>query len=149
MKFHQIKYVAEIARCGSINKAAAKLFVSQSSISSALKELEAEIKIPIFKRSNQGVELTAEGRQFLSYANSLLERKEYIESLYASTHVEPEAQFSISTQRYPFAVDAFVNLSTGHGIRDSTLRSGRRVWTRLSMMSIPQYLTLALFSPPI
>ncbi|WP_139991833.1 LysR family transcriptional regulator [Paenibacillus paridis] len=110
MTFQQMKYVAEIARCGSINKAASKLFVSQSSISGALKELETELNISIFKRSNQGVELTVEGRQFLSYASSLLERKEYIESLYASNHLEPEAQFSISTQRYPFAVDAFVQL---------------------------------------
>ncbi|MFF2093383.1 LysR family transcriptional regulator [Paenibacillus sp. NPDC058174] len=110
MTFQQMKYVAEIARCRSINKAAAALFVSQSSISSALKELEAELNISIFTRSNQGVELTPEGRQFLSYANSLLERKSYIESLYTSNQVEPEAQFSVSTQRYPFAVDAFVRL---------------------------------------
>ncbi|RXZ80881.1 LysR family transcriptional regulator [Paenibacillaceae bacterium] len=110
MTFQQMKYIVEIARCGSINRAASKLYVSQSSISSALKELEAELNITIFKRSNQGVELTPEGRQFLSYATSLLERKEYIENLYTSPYVEPEVQFSVSTQRYPFAVDAFVSL---------------------------------------
>ncbi|RAV23180.1 LysR family transcriptional regulator [Paenibacillus contaminans] len=110
MTFQQIKYLAEVARCGSINKAAENLFVSQSSISSALKELEEEMHIKMFIRSNQGVEMTAEGRQFLSYSNSLLERKAYIESMYASNRIEPDARLSISTQRYPFAVDAFVRL---------------------------------------
>jgi len=110
MTFQQLKYVAEIAKCGSINRAASRLFVAQSSISSALKELEKELNITIFQRSTQGVELTQEGRQFLSYANSLLERKEYIETLYAMNHEEAGRQFSVSTQRYPFAVNAFVNL---------------------------------------
>ncbi|GAA3406095.1 LysR family transcriptional regulator [Paenibacillus hodogayensis] len=110
MTLQQMKYAAEVARCRSINRAASKLFVSQSSISSAIKELESELHITLFKRSNQGVELTPEGRQFLSYANSLIERHAYIESVYASKQVEPELQFSVSTQRYPFAVDAFVRL---------------------------------------
>ncbi|REK76716.1 LysR family transcriptional regulator [Paenibacillus paeoniae] len=110
MTFQQLKYAVEVAKCRSINKAASNLFVSQSSISSALKELESELAISIFTRSNQGVELTSEGRQFLSQANSLIQRYEYIQSLYASEQVASELQFSISTQRYPFAVDAFVQL---------------------------------------
>lgn len=110
MTFQQLKYIDEIARCGSINKAAQNLFVSQSSVSSSIKELEKEFSIAIFRRSNRGIELTPEGKEFLSYARPLLEQKQHIESIYASSNVEPSVRLSISTQRYPFAVDAFISL---------------------------------------
>ncbi|MBP2642038.1 MAG: LysR family transcriptional regulator [Firmicutes bacterium] len=68
MKFQQLKYVYEIANCGSINRAAQKLFVSQSSVCCALNDLEAEFNITLFKRSNTGATLTEDGRCFLTYA---------------------------------------------------------------------------------
>ena len=73
MTFQQLEYVVEISKCGSINKAAQKLFLSQSGISTAVRELEQELGIRIFARSNRGVEFTQEGKEFLSYAISLLE----------------------------------------------------------------------------
>lgn len=110
MTFQQLMYVAEIAKCGSFNKAAQNLYLSQSSISSGIKELEEELKIKIFQRSNRGVELTVEGKEFLSYANALLEQKQQIESMYQGTAVKPTVYFSVASQRYPFAVDAFIRL---------------------------------------
>ena len=82
MTFQQLEYVVEISKCGSINKAAQKLFLSQSGISTAVRELEQELGIRIFARSNRGVEFTQEGKEFLSYAISLLEQKHRIEGLY-------------------------------------------------------------------
>ena len=73
MTFQQLTYVVEISKCGSINKAANKLFLSQSGISTAIRELEEELGIQFFVRSNRGVEFTPDGREFLGYAASLLE----------------------------------------------------------------------------
>ena len=111
MTFHQLTYVAEISKCGSINKAAHKLGLSQSGISSAVRELEEELGIQFFRRSNRGVEFTPEGKEFLSYAVSLLEQKQRIESLYGQRHDEAAPiRFSVSTQRYPFTEDAFLRM---------------------------------------
>ena len=73
MTFQQLTYVVEISKCGSINKAAHKLFLSQSGISTAVRELEEELGIKFFVRSNRGVEFTPEGKEFLGYAVSLLD----------------------------------------------------------------------------
>ena len=77
MTFQQLEYIVEISKCGSINKAAQKLFLSQSGISTAVRELENELGIRVLARSNRGVEFTPEGKEFLSYAVSLLEQKGY------------------------------------------------------------------------
>lgn len=111
MTFQQLTYVVEISKCGSINKAAHKLFLSQSGISTAVRELEEELGIRFFVRSNRGVEFTPEGREFLGYAVSLLEQKQRIERLYGESRnsVAP-VHFSVSTQRYPFSEDAFLEM---------------------------------------
>ncbi len=111
MTFQQLNYVVEISKCGSINKAAHKLFLSQSGISTAVRELEQELGIQFFLRSNRGVEFTPEGKEFLSYAVSLLEQKHLIESLYGeSRRASAPARFSVSTQRYPFTEEAFLQM---------------------------------------
>ncbi len=110
MTFQQLTYLVEVSRCGSINKAAHKLFLSQSGISSSIRELENELGIRFFRRSNRGVEFTPEGKEFLSYAVSLLEQKQRIESLYSDHGAIAPARFSVSTQRYPFTEDAFLRM---------------------------------------
>ena len=111
MTFQQLEYIVEISKCGSINKAAQKLFLSQSGISTAVRELESELGIALLARSNRGVEFTPEGKEFLSYAASLLEQKRRIESLYGPGRNEAApARFSVSTQRYPFTEDAFLRM---------------------------------------
>ena len=111
MTFQQLTYVVEISKCGSINKAAHKLFLSQSGISTAVRELEEELGIKFFVRSNRGVEFTPEGKEFLGYAVSLLEQKQRIESLNGESRstIAP-VHFSVSTQRYPFTEDAFLEM---------------------------------------
>lgn len=74
MTFQQLEYIVEISKCGSINKAAQKLFLSQSGISTAVRELENELGIRVLARSNRGVEFTPEGKEFLSYAVSCWSR---------------------------------------------------------------------------
>ncbi len=65
MTFERIIYATEVAKCGSINKAAKKLFVSASAVSLAIKELEEELGIVLFERTNKGVQITVKGQQII------------------------------------------------------------------------------------
>lgn len=109
MKLQQLRYILEIARSGSINEAAKNLYITQPSLSTAVKELEAEFGIEIFVRTSKGVSLSTDGVEFLGYAKQVLDQAELLEQHYAKK--EPSKQLcSISTQHYAFAVNAFVNL---------------------------------------
>ena len=108
MTLQQIRYVAEIARYGTISKAAQELYITQPHLSSVLKELENELGITIFSRARKGVVLTEDGREFLHFARPLLEQEERILNFYADKPSSAAPfRFSISTQRYPFVIKAF------------------------------------------
>lgn len=112
MTLQQLKYIVKIVECGSITEAARQLFISQPSLSAAVKELEAQFHIEIFYRTTKGITLSAEGAEFLSYARQILEQTELLEQRY--TDKKPSKQLcSVSTQHYAFAVNAFVNLIAG------------------------------------
>ncbi|ANE45400.1 LysR family transcriptional regulator [Paenibacillus swuensis] len=114
MTLQQLKYVIEVANRGSINEASKRLFISQPSLSNSIKDLEVELRITIFDRTNKGISLSKEGVEFLSYARQVVEQAELLESRYLNA--KPSAQhFSVSTQHYAFAVNAFVNLVRDHG----------------------------------
>lgn len=108
MTFQQIKYVLEIARCGSISKAAQNLFVAQPYLSSLLKELEEQLRITIFIRNTKGVGLTDEGKEFIGYVKPLLEQREKILEMYSNQKFSPTLHFSVSLQHFPFVVKSFV-----------------------------------------
>ena len=108
MTLLQMNYLVEIYRCGSMNKAAQNLFVSQSAVSAAIRELEEELGIRIFHRSNRGIALTEDGRELLAQVTPLVERTRKIQNYYSERRVENRARLSISTQRYPFCAKAFV-----------------------------------------
>ncbi len=109
LNLQQLKYALEVASKGSMNEAARSLFISQPRLSNAIKELEKEIKITIFIRTNRGVTVTNEGAEFLGYARQVLQQFNMLEEKYLSE--KPAKQhFSISTQHYTFAANAFVEL---------------------------------------
>lgn len=109
MTIQQLKYIIKIVECGSITEAARQLFISQPSLSAAVKELEQEYGIEIFYRTPKGISLSADGTEFLSYARQIIEQTELMELRY--TDRKPAKQLcSVSTQHYAFAVNAFVNL---------------------------------------
>jgi DNA-binding transcriptional LysR family regulator len=114
LTLQQLKYVIEVASRGSINEAAKRLFISQPSLSNAIKELELEMGISIFERTNKGITLSKEGVEFLSYARQVVEQAELLESRYLNAKPSPQ-HFSVSTQHYAFAVNAFVSLVREHG----------------------------------
>jgi DNA-binding transcriptional LysR family regulator len=114
LTLQQLKYVIEIANRGSINEAAKRLFISQPSLSNAIKDLEEELQLAIFDRSNKGISLSKEGVEFLSYARQVVEQAELLESRYLNAKPSPQ-HFSVSTQHYAFAVNAFVSLIREYG----------------------------------
>lgn len=112
MTLQQLKYVTTIANIGSISEAAKRLFVSQPSLTKAIKELEKEMGITIFDRTNKGITVSKEGESFLGYARQVLEQAALLEEQYKSQS-GGKKQFSVSTQHYSFAVNAFVELLKG------------------------------------
>jgi len=109
MTLQQLRYAVEVANRGSMNEAAKKLYVSQPSLSSAIRELEREIGISIFNRTNQGISVSAEGKEFLCYALQIVEQENQLKEHYLGA--KPSKQkFGISTQHYTFAINAFVRL---------------------------------------
>lgn len=110
MNILHMKYAVEVARAGSINKAAEALIIAQPNLSRAIKELESDLGITIFDRSAKGMGVTPEGEQFLRYAESILSQIEAVEGLYK--HGVPVKQkFSISVPRASYISDAFARFS--------------------------------------
>lgn len=109
MTLQQLKYIVQIVKYGSITMASQKLYITQPSLSKAVSELEQEMGITIFLRSNRGVILSEEGTKFLSYARQVVEQAELLEQTYK--YSEPIRRvFAVSSQHYAFAVNAFVAL---------------------------------------
>lgn len=113
MTLQQIYYALTIAKTGSMNKAADKLFISQPTLTSAIKALEEEINITIFNRTNKGVVATAEGNEFLASARSIYTQYEMLEEKYTSGNIK--RKFGVSCQHYSFATKAFVNTVKKYG----------------------------------
>ncbi|MCZ0702288.1 DNA-binding transcriptional LysR family regulator [Natronobacillus azotifigens] len=109
MTLQQLKYIIKIVECGSISEAAKQLFITQPSLSNAVKELEKELQIEIFHRTTKGIYLSVEGTEFLSYARQIIEQAELMERRYKGNNSSKQL-CSISTQHYAFAINAFVEL---------------------------------------
>lgn len=114
MTLLQLKYIITVAETGTISEAAKRLYITQPSLTSAVKELENELGITIFQRTNRGVLLSAEGEEFLGYARQVMDQTNLIEERYLGNE-QIKHQFCVSTQHYSFAVEAFVDLLTQYG----------------------------------
>ena len=114
MTLQQLKYIALVAEKGNITDAAKALYISQPSLTAAIKELEKEMNIRIFDRTNKGVHVSKEGELFLGYARQILEQVYLLEDHYKNEENRKQ-EFCISTQHYSFAVNAFVDLIKEYG----------------------------------
>ncbi|MBQ8857209.1 MAG: LysR family transcriptional regulator [Lachnospiraceae bacterium] len=115
MTLTQLKYVVTVAGEKSMNEAAKKLFISQPSLSTAIRELETEVGIEIFRRTSRGIVVTPEGEEFIGYARQVTEQCELIETKYV--HKENvKRKFGVSMQHYTFAVNAFVEMVKQFGM---------------------------------
>lgn len=109
MTLQQLKYIVTVAETGNITEAAKRLFISQPSLTNAIRELEKEMQITIFHRTNKGVIISNEGDTFLSYARQVLEQVGLMEEKFLNVK-EQRPHFSVSCQHYSFAVNAFVDV---------------------------------------
>lgn len=110
MNLLHMKYAVEIAETKSINKAAEKLYVGQSALSRAIKDLEAGLGVALFERSAKGMFLTPEGETFIRYAKVVLKQVDAIENMFTEEH-HGKMQFSISVPRASYIADAFAKFS--------------------------------------
>lgn len=109
MTLQQLKYLVTVAECKNITEAAEKLFISQPSLSAAIHNLEQEMGVTAFVRSNKGVSVTREGEELLSFARNLLEQADIMKDRFCNDK-NRSPKFSVSCQHYSFAVNAFVDV---------------------------------------
>ena len=114
MTLQQLKYAITVAQTGTITEAAEKLYISQPSLTNAIHELEKEMNIEIFTRTNKGIIVSKDGEDFLGYARQVLEQAAVLEDKYKGG-CGGKKKFCISTQHYSFAVNAFVDLIKKYG----------------------------------
>ncbi len=119
MNLLYLQYAVEIEKCGSINKAAEKLYMGQPNLSRSIKELESSLGISIFARSSKGMVPTPQGEEFLHYAKKILADVDIIENLYKNEEVRKE-QFSISVPRASYIAHAFTEFSKKLGQYEKT-----------------------------
>ena len=117
LTIQQLRYAVGIANTGSFNKAAETLFISQPSLTMAVQDLEKQIGITIFNRSNRGVTLTPEGEEFIARANELLNHFKSVVARY-DEESQKKKRFAVSTQHYSFAVKSFTNMVKKFNIDD-------------------------------
>lgn len=127
MTLQQLRYAVEIAKCGSMSRTARQLYVSQPSLSAAIKELETELGISIFERTSRGIRLSGDGADFIRYAVALLEQADDLKMRFTAQPPDAGQCFCVSAQHYSFVADAFVEIM--RRLQDHkyslTLREGR------------------------
>lgn len=120
MRIQQLKYIIKIVETGSMNEASKHLFVTQPSLSNAVRELEEEMNIKIFTRSTRGITLTSDGVEFLSYARQIVEQTELLEERYKYNREKKEL-FAVSAQHYAFVVESFASILRENDMRNYEL----------------------------
>ena len=110
MNILHMKYAVEVAKVGSLNKAAETLLIAAPNVSRSIKELEADIGISIFERTTKGMELTPEGEEFINYAKGILNQIDEVENFYKKGSAKKQ-KFSISVPRACYISEAFSQFS--------------------------------------
>lgn len=106
MQLQQLRYLIAAAEYGSFRAASQRLYVSQSSLSVAIKDLEQETGVSVFNRTSRGISLTTEGIELLDYARRIIEQADLMEARYAHGN-QAGVRFGVSSQHYSLVVDAF------------------------------------------
>lgn len=115
MTLTQLKYVITVAGAKSMNEAARSLYIAQPSLSASIKELEDEIGLRLFHRTNRGIFLTPAGEEFIGYARQVVEQYSLLEARYVEQKAVKK-KFSVSMQHYTFAVSAFIEMVRQFGM---------------------------------
>lgn len=121
MRIEQLRQMVELARTGSMNQAAANLFMSQPNLSISIRNLEEELGVTLVMRGNRGVTLTSRGERFVEYAESVLDQFDRLGDLCQRFDQGPAPVFSLASCRYRFVVDAAARLSQESDLRPISL----------------------------
>ncbi len=137
MTLVQLRYVLAVARFQSINEAASVLCITQPALSNAVRDLEKELNITIFRRTSRGIEITPSGTEFLGYAQKVVTQADLIKDHYSGTR-RSTVRFVISSQHYSFAVSSFIRLVKTYGMDkyDFCLRETRTMDTIADVHSL-------------
>lgn len=120
MKLNQLRYVIEVDRCKSLNKASKGLYISQPSLTKAIQELEKELGVIIFNRTNRGVETTLEGQKLVLYAKKLLMDVQKIENG-KFLKEEEKKRFFLSAQDNSYVIDAYIKFCDAYNLDDTKI----------------------------
>lgn len=115
MTLTQLNYAIAVANANSMNEAAKTLFISQPSLSAAIRDLENEIGVELFRRTSRGISLTPDGEEFIGYARQVVEQYRLMEAKYVAGE-KVKKKFAVSMQHYTFAVNAFVEMVKQFGM---------------------------------
>ena len=115
MRLQQLRYLIAVAESGSINSVAHSHYISQSALSTSIRELEEEMGVKVFNRTNKGITLTSEGVELLAYARQVVEQADLMIRHYSSNREDTYHKLSVSSQHYAFVVNAFAELVREHG----------------------------------
>ncbi|MGT2960172.1 LysR family transcriptional regulator [Streptococcus caballi] len=113
MNIQQLRYVVAIANSGTFREAAAKLFVSQPSLSVAVRDLEAELEFQIFTRTTTGTVLTSQGMSFYEKALEVVKSFDSFEKQFSQSG-SADNEFSIASQHYDFLPPLITSFSKAH-----------------------------------
>ncbi len=114
MKLSQLEQAIEVARIGSLAKAAQNLYISQANLSISIKNLEEEAGAPIFSRTNRGMELTDFGQQFISYAQSVCFQMGQLETICAQNKIPPPTVLRVGSACYSFVTSVIASVCNNH-----------------------------------
>lgn len=109
MTLQQLKYIIGVSEIGSFNKAAEQLYVSQPSLTAAIKDVENEFNIILFNRSSKGISLTSEGKEFIQYARQIYAQYDNLLERF-DTSKKRKKKFAVSCQHYSFCVKSFIEM---------------------------------------
>ena len=112
MNLTHLRYIVEVEKTKSITKAAQNLYMGQPNLSKAIKELEGELNITLFRRTAKGVEPTQKGAEFLGYAKTILSQVDELESMY-KPHNNPVVSLNLSVPRASYIAAAFADFLGG------------------------------------
>lgn len=109
MTLKQILYVRAVSKAGSIGKAAEALFISQSSLSESIQNLEREYDMVLFERTSRGISLTRQGEEFLKDTQLLSNIYQDLDDKYKNRKSDRE-HFCVSSLHHVSGIDAFEHI---------------------------------------
>ena len=108
MQIKQLEYLVKIVENGSISKAAEQLYITQPNLTKAVISLEKEYGIRLFNRRARGVELTAEGKEFIRYARKVIAAADALDSNFLMQKKEARAELFLAAHQFDFIYDCLL-----------------------------------------